>query len=314
MKKLVGVMAFLILVYAALMISHESARSALLHFNLAQRVGLYGILSIAAGMLIITGGIDLSVGSVVGFVSTVLCVLIADKQWSPGSALLVALGLGAAIGLVNGLLVTKLRLQAFLVTLCGLFVYRSAALVVAGGDAKGISGLHPEWETFFTGAWLGLPVTLWILFGLSAVAGVFLHLSVPGRYFYVIGSNEKAARFSGISVDAYKILAYVLCSTLTALFSFLSLMKVPSVTPSNTGSFDELYAIAGAVLGGCSLRGGEGTVFGFLMGAAIIIILKSMGVFWEISDRWDGILIGSILLLGTILDEVLRRRGAVRGT
>ena len=82
-------------------------------------------------------------------------------------------------------------------------------------------------------------------------------------------------------------------------------LKFPSVTPSNTGSFDELYAIAGAVLGGCSLRGGEGTIPGFLIGTAILIILNSMGVFWKISDQWNGILIGSILLLGTILDEVL---------
>ena len=222
--------------------------------------------------------------------------------------------MGAVIGLINGILVTTLRLQAFLVTLCGLFIYRSIALVVSRGDAKGISGVHPEWETFFTGGWLGIPVTLWILIALAIVATIFLHFSVAGRYFYALGSNERAARFSGISVDFYKILAYVLCSTLVGLYSFLALLKVPSVTPSNTGSFDELYAIAGAVLGGCSLRGGEGTVPGFLIGTAILIILNSMGTFWQISDRWNGILIGSILLLGTILDEVLRRRSdAVRG-
>lgn len=312
MKKLLGITAFLVLVYVALMVSHENAFSAQTHYNLGTRIGLYGILSIAAGMLIVTGGIDLSIGSVVGFISTTLCVLMSDKHWTPLPALLAALGLGAVIGLINGLLVTKVKLQAFLVTLCGLFVYRSAALAMADGNAKGISGLYPDWEAFFTGGWLGVPIFLWILGGLAAVSGVFLHATVHGRYFFSLGSNEKAARFSGINVDGYKILAYVLCSTLTALFSFLSLMKTPSVAPSNTGSFDELYAIAGAVLGGCSLRGGEGTIIGFVIGTAIIIILKSMGIFWGISDYWDGMLIGGILLAGTSLDEFLRRRNTVQ--
>ena len=144
---------------------------------------------------------------------------------------------------------------------------------------------------------------------LALVSGVvFLHLSVHGRYFFALGSNERAARFSGIATDGYKILAYVLCSTLTALYSFLAVMNMPSVAPSSTGQNDELMAIAGAVLGGCTLRGGEGTIYGMVVGTLIIQILRMMNTFWGIPSAVEGMMIGVILLLGTILDELLRTR------
>jgi ribose transport system permease protein len=168
-------------------------------------------------------------------------------------------------------------------------------------------------KQFFDGSLLGLPVYLWVLLVLLAGGAVFLHLSVAGRYFIAVGSNERAARFSGIPTDAYKIAAYVLCSTLTALYAFLAIMYSPSVAPSTTGQNDELIAIAGAVLGGCTLRGGEGTVYGMAAGTIIIQLLRMMNTFWRISSAVEGIMIGGILLLGIILDETLRRRERARG-
>jgi ribose transport system permease protein len=127
MNKLLGITVFLALVYGALLISHENAPTVDTHFLIGQRIGLYGILSLAAGLLIITGGIDLSIGSLVCLASTVFGVLVVDYHWHPALAFLAMMALGAVVGLGNGLLVTKLNLQPFMVTLCGLFIFRSIA-------------------------------------------------------------------------------------------------------------------------------------------------------------------------------------------
>jgi ribose transport system permease protein len=313
MKKLLGITLFLVLVYVALLMSHHNAASADTHFLIGQRLGLYGILSLAAGLLIIAGGIDLSMGSLVCLCSTVFGLLVVSRGWSIPMALLAMLLLGVAAGLINGLLVTKLRLQPFMVTLCGLFIFRSIARWLTN-DAKIEELAAPlrELSAFFEGSLLGVPVYLLILLALVLLAIVFLHFSVAGRYFYALGSNEQAARFSGIPTDFYKIMSYVLCSLLTAVYSFLAVMNSPSVAPSSAGQGDELIAIAGAVLGGCSLRGGEGTVYGMIVGTLIIRLLSMMNTFWNISSAVEGIMIGFILLMGITLDELLRRRESGR--
>ena len=216
------------------------------------------MISLGAGLLIIVGGIDLSIGSVVGFCATVLAILLVDLKLSPLMAIVLVLFLGAAIGLVNGLLVTRLRMQPFVVTLCGLFIYRGAARWVAGDREKGLGIEFPEVKRFLAGELWAVPIPLLILAALAGCVAVFLHFSVVGRYFYALGSNERAARYSGIATEAYKLLAYVLCSTLAAFYSVLYLMKYNSATPSSTGQALELYAIAGAVLGGCSCAAGRG--------------------------------------------------------
>ncbi len=313
MKKLLGITVFLILVYVTLLLSHENAASADTHFLIGQRLGLYGILSLAAGLLIIAGGIDLSMGSLVCLSSTVFGLLIVKYGWSVPMAFIAMLLLGILVGLINGLLVTKLRLQPFMVTLCGLFIFRSVARWLTN-DAKIEELAAPlrNLSAFFEGAIFGLPVYLIILMGLTVIAVIFLHFSVIGRYFVALGSNEQAARFSGIPVDFYKILSYVICSFLTALYAFLSVMNSPSVAPSSAGQGDELIAIAGAVLGGVSLRGGEGTVYGMIVGTLIIRLLSMMNTFWNIPSAVEGIMIGVILLVGITLDELLRRRESAR--
>src|SRR5262249_45197927 len=144
----------------------------------------------------------------------------------------------------------------------------------------------------------GLPRLLVIFLVLAAAAVVFLHFSVPGRYFFAIGSNEKAARYSGIRTDRYKILAYIICSTLAALFGILFLMENNTVRPSADGNFLELYAIAGAVLGGCSLRGGEGTVLGIAIGTAILWTLYNLCNMLGVTSEMQLIVVGGALLLG----------------
>ena len=310
MKKLCGLALFLLLLYLLLLASDPGARSAYNHFNLGKRIGLYGVISLGAGCLIITGGIDLSIGSVVGLCSTVMAMLLIKQQWHPIAAVAAVLGLGAAIGLAHGLLVTRLKVQAFVVTLCGLFIYRGIARWLSGDKVQGLANEVPELKYWlYKKVVLGLPMSLVIFLILAAIATVFLHFSVYGRYFSAIGSNEQAARYAGIATDRYKVLAYVICSTLAAFFSIVFLMEQNSAQPSSTGNFFELYAIAGAVLGGCSLRGGEGTVLGIMIGTAILWILPNFTNMWGVSSQLEYTVIGSALLVGALLDEFLRRRG-----
>lgn len=310
MKKLLGLALFLLLIYSLLLVANPGARSAQNHQNLGQRIGLHGINSLGVGILIISGGIDLSIGATVGLCATVMAMLLVDAHLNPGLAMAITLGLGAAIGLVNGLLVTRLKVQAFVVTLCGLFIYRGAARWLAGDQVKGLGNEFPTFKRllFHNQDVFGLPMSLVIFLGLCALATVFLHMSVYGRYLFAIGSNEQAAKYAGIAVDRYRTLAYVLCSTLAALFSVIYLAENNSVQPSETGSFFELYAIAGAVLGGCSLRGGEGSVLGIMIGTAIIWILPNFTKMWGVPSALEYTVIGVALLIGALLDEILRRR------
>ncbi|HUY35414.1 MAG TPA: ABC transporter permease [Pirellulales bacterium] len=315
MKKLLGLALFLLGLYCLLLLSDANARSPANHFNLGRRIGLYGILTLGAGCLIISGGIDLSIGSVVGLCATVTAMLLVDHRWSPWAAIPAVLALGVAIGLVNGLLVTKLGVQAFVVTLCGLFIFRGAARWLANDSVKGLGGRFGalKYALYESKDVLGLPMSLVIFLVLAALFTVFLHLSVYGRYLYAIGGNEQAARYAGVATDRYKILAYVLSSGLAAFFAVLFLMEQNSVQPTNTGNFFELYAIAGAVLGGCSLRGGEGNVLGMLIGTAILWILPNLTRMWGVPSQLEYTVIGGALLLGALLDERLRRRGERRG-
>ncbi|MCX7700525.1 MAG: ABC transporter permease [Gemmataceae bacterium] len=339
MKKIIGLIAFLAIIYVLLLAADPGARLAANHFNLGRRIGLYGIISLGAGMLIITGGIDLSIGSVVGLCATLLAMLLrgdrfprfpfkgwffeqlnAGLDWlgglvnfpeHPWAAIIFVLLVGMAIGLVNGLLVTKVRVQAFVVTLCGLFIYRGISRFMAEDQVKGLGNQFGDLKTIFysSEAVLGLPMSLVYFLVLLALATVFMHLSIHGRYFFAIGANEKAARYSGVPTDRYKILAYVICSTLAAFYGVLYLMQENSAQPSSTGNFLELYAIAGAVLGGCSLRGGEGSVGGLVIGTSILVLLPNLSLMLGIPSALEYTVIGGALLLGATLDEVLRRVG-----
>jgi ribose transport system permease protein len=306
MKQLLGLSVLLVALYAAIFWAVPAESQAQNNFNMGKDFGLAGVIALGAGILIISGGIDLSVGSVVALSATVTAMLLTDPglQWPAYLALPTVLAMGALIGLVNGVLATKLRLPAFMVTLCGLFIYRGVARTLSGNLAK---GLGDQYE-LYSGEVFGLPQFLVIFLVLAALATLFLHFSVYGRYLYAIGSNERAARYSGIATDRYKILAYVLCSTLAAFYGILFLAENNSVKPSTDGNFLELYAIAAAVMGGCSLRGGEGTVLGIAMGAAILTMLPKLTNLFGIRSELEFIVIGGALLLGAILDEWLRPR------
>ncbi|MGL4554478.1 MAG: ABC transporter permease [Gemmataceae bacterium] len=307
MIRLLGVFLTVLVLYAVLMLD-ERARTTY-HLVLAGRLGFYGILTLGVGVLIVSGGIDLSIGSVVGLCA-VLYGLLLEGGVSAGPAALLIVAVGGAIGLIHGLLVTRLKLQPFLVTLCGLFIYRGLARWMSkqapgfgASDAPALKG----W--LLGGEGLAGSHQLILLGVLAAALGLLLHFTRFGRYLFAIGANEDAAKYAGIATQRYKVLAYVICSTLAALGGVLLLLDVETVNPTQGGSLLELYAITGAVLGGCSLRGGEGGVPGMILGAAVLPLLRGISSFNKVPSDVEYAVIGSALLLGTIADELLKGRG-----
>lgn len=312
MKKLLGLFVFFLLLYALPILVTFEPPDRSFHYHLARDIGYYGVLTLGAGVLIISGGIDLSMGSVVGLTATLLPMLLVhvseDSLLQQLAALLAVLAVGMLIGLLHGLLVTKLRLQPFVVTLCGLFIYRGLARWISGEQVMGLGNQFAPLKGFLYADPVGpLPRFFVVFLILAVLVGIFLHGTVYGRYLFAIGGNERAARFAGIAVDRYKILAYIICSVLSAFAGILYVMQHNSALPSNTGNFYELYAIAAAVLGGCSLRGGEGTVPGMVLGTAIIWLLERLTLMLGIRSELLSTVVGAFLLAGVILEEILRR-------
>lgn len=292
----------------------KTARSPQNHYNLAKEFGFYGITTLGVGVLIVAGGIDLSIGSLVGL-SAVVFGMLLEKEKSPVLAAGISCSIGAAVGLLHGVLVTKLRLQPFLVTLCGLFIYRGLARWISPGAVGTNPGAPEEYrarvefleQTLIKGQALFVPNILIVLLAIAAILALLLHRSVPGRYLYAIGANEQAARYAGIATDRYKIFAYVLCSTLAAFSGVLFLLENGQATPTTAGNLQELYAITGAVLGGCNLRGGEGSVPGMLLGAAVLPLMSKICNFSKLGSELEYAVIGGALLLGTITNELIGR-------
>src|SRR5437868_2845470 len=317
MARLLGILLIVLVLYGTLIGSFDTARSVDNHVDLARRLGFYGVLTLGVGTLIITGGIDLSIGSLVGL-GAVAFGLLLEAQVAPWLAALAVLAAAPLVGLVHGLLVTRLGLQPFLVTLCGLFAYRGVAKWLTKTTVGLAVEAPPEYrarvlslvDLLVKGRTLGLPNVLLLMLALAAVLAVLLHFSVYGRYLYATGANEQAARYAGIPTDRYKILAYVICSACAGLGGVLFLPLYNSANPSSAGELRELYAITGAVLGGCTLRGGEGTVPGMLLGAAVLPLLNKLCNFSDyIGSDLEYAVIGLALLLGTIVNELIARRG-----
>jgi ribose transport system permease protein len=278
--------------------------------------GLFGIIALGVSFVIITGGIDLSIGSWIGFSAVLLPVLVKGHGCSPLAAVAVIIGLSAAAGAAHGLLVTKLRLQPFLITLCGLFIYRGFARVAGGGREQMLPD-NLKWmtDTLVSGrpfAALPIPAVFIILLLLGLLAALFLNKTVWGRHMLATGRSEQAARFSGINTDAVRITAFVICSVLAGVAGILWLAESKSALGSSFGSFYELWAIAGAVLGGCSLRGGECAIAAVLLGSVMVAEIKQ-GVLFVVEDLWKEVVLGLFVLGGVILDELMSRWLVRRG-
>src|ERR1051325_8192813 len=280
--------------------------------NMARLIGLYGIFSIGIGMVIITGGIDLSVGSVFALLGVLLSIFLAEYHWPSSLAVIAVIGIGTGLGWLHGFLVTRVLMPPFIVTLCGLLFYRGLARFVANDETKGFGSAEgfSTLRDLVTGSVLSVPVPFVVLAVTAVLMAVVLHRSVYGRYLYAVGRNEDAARYSGINVRNIVASAYVVSGALTGIAAVLFAFYTNSISPSSHGNFYELYGIAAAVLGGCSLRGGEGSVIGIVIGTALLQVLQNLVNLLGIPSSLNFAVMGTVILIGVVADELVRRRSA----
>jgi ribose transport system permease protein len=309
-RKEIGILLLLVALCTVVAIASPQFLSVANLQNVGRLVGTYGIFSIGVGIVIITGGIDLSVGSMCALLGVLLSMMLVEWRWPAPLALAAVLGLGGGLGAAHGVLIARLRLQPFIVTLCGLLLYRGAARYIANDSTKGFgTGKGFEWvRVLASGSVGGVPMPFVTMCVVAALAWVLLHRSVYGRHLFAVGHNEEAARYSGVGTRAVIAWAYVLSGVLAALSAVIIAFYTNSISPASHGNFYELYAIAAAVVGGCSLRGGEGSVLGIVLGAVLLQVLRNLVNLLDIPGSLDFAVMGAVILIGAAADQLFGRR------
>lgn len=303
--------------------------------NTTRQIGMLGILAVGISFVIITGGIDLSIGSIVGLTGVIIAKISSNDIGGLGHPLwvgiTVALGVALFIGLIQGLLITMLDLQSFIVTLGGMLAIRGISQTIVEGGTLSFGDLpfrnFSDSGLFMVHGDPLLSYPLLIFFLVVIVAGYVLHLTVFGRYVYAIGGNRDAAAYSGINVRKVETITYVISAGLAGVAGICYAAYIGQMS-QQVGIAFELYAIAAAVLGGVSLRGGEGTVIGIIIGTAIMRVINNgitmfqfgyrdaSGVrhLWRLDPNWEFIIVGAVILIAVILDQVVHIVQARRRT
>ena len=312
MKKEIGISVLLLVLCTVTAILNPKFLSPVNLVNTANLIGLYGIFSLGLGLVIITGGIDLSIGSMIALNGMLLVIALTEWHWPWPLGVAFALAVPMVLGLAHGVLITRFRMQPFIVTLCGLLLYRGLARFIANdttkgfGDAEGFKVL----QSLSNGKFLGLPMPFVLLIAISIVMWIVLHRSIYGRYVFAVGRNEEATRFSGINTRWIVASTYILAGLLTGVSGILFAFYTNSVSPSTQGNSYELYGIAAAVLGGCSLRGGEGSIIGILIGTALLLVLQNLVNLLGIPSSLSFAVMGAVVLLGVLADQIFQARTA----
>jgi ribose transport system permease protein len=323
----------LVLMCLALWTSNSDFLGASNIVNTSRQISMLGILAIGIAFVIITGGIDLSIGSVVGLTGVIIARLSSTQtgglSYPLWVGITVALVAAVMVGVVQGLLITRLKLQPFIVTLGFMLLIRGVSQTIVDGGV--ISMGDSSLLNLASGGLLHIgrdPIIGWplIIFGTVAAVGAYvLHYTVLGRYIYAIGGNRDAARYSGINVNRVELLTYVISAGAAGIAGICYSAYIGQMN-QKVGESYELYAIAAAVLGGCSLRGGEGTIFGILIGASMMrVIDNGINMFqvqyadgegirriWRLNNNWQWIIVGAVILVAVILDQVVHMVQAAR--
>ena len=271
--------------------------------NVFTQVSVNAIIAIGMTFVILTGGIDLSVGSTLA-ISGAVGASIVKSTGNVFLAIIVAAVIGIAVGLINGLLVSKGKLQAFIVTLATMTIFRGATLVFTDGTP--ISKLPEAFVKIGNGKLGFMPIPVIITIIIAIIAVYALSQTRFGRYLYALGGNEDASRLSGINTDKIKTLVYVVSGFASAIAGVIITSRIGSASP-NAGTGFELDAIAAVVRGGTSLAGGEGTITGTLIGALIIGVLNNGLNLMNVSPFYQSIVIGLVILIAVLLDKKSRK-------
>lgn len=267
-------------------------------FNILTQVSINGLLAAGMTFVIITGGIDLSVGSVLAVVGVIFALM---SKTSPLVSLFVSLLIGLIIGLTNGFIISKFNIQPFIVTLASMTIYRGITYIITNGSP--VSGLSLSLQNIGSGLIVGfLPIPALILIIIYVLASFLLNRTKLGRYTYAIGDNEEATRNAGINVNKYKIIIYGLSGLTAAISAIILTSRLNSAQP-NAGLSYELDAIAATAIGGTSLAGGSGTITGTFMGVLILGIISNGLNLMNVSSFYQQVIKGLIILGAVLLDK-----------
>jgi ribose transport system permease protein len=271
--------------------------------NVARNLSFVGIVVLGQALVMITGGIDLSAGSVWGL-TAVASAAFMHMGLGVIPACILSLLIAAAIGLFNGFCVTKLKMPSFVPTLATMSIARALALVITRGHS--IDSFRPEGDPFYLlggGDTFGLPNPFLIFVALSVLFGIVLNRSVYGRQLYAIGGNERAALLTGLQVDRLKLSVYVISAVMAGIAGIIEVSYLSSAI-SNQGLGKELSVIAAAVIGGTALTGGEGSILGVFVGAVILEVLRNGLVLLGTDAYWQGVFVGSVIVFAVFIDQL----------
>jgi ribose transport system permease protein len=272
--------------------------------NIGRQFSVVGMVAIGQALVIISGGIDLSVGSVIGL-AAVVSALVAKLTDHPALGLAAGLLVGALVGLINGFLYTFIQINPFIATLGMLSVARGAALLITGG----LPIPFENWVAFLgSGRLATIPVSFLLMLALAGVANVFVTRTRWGRNIFAVGDNPRAARLGGINVDGVRRFVFLVSGTLAGLGGVVLAGTLNSSNP-NLGQGYELDVIAAVILGGATLSGGRGSVFGVILGAALMGVLRNAFVLLGVSAYWQVVTLGIVVILAVGIDSVRRREG-----
>jgi len=272
-------------------------------FNLLDQSVVIGLVAIGMTFVVLTGGIDLSVGSVAGLTGIVLGL--ALQAWPAPLAVALAVLAGAGMGLLSGVLVTYFNLAPFVVTLGMMAIARSLAYIVSNQTV--ISTIPESLSVIVYGTVLGVPANVLFLLTMAVLAWLYLGYTKGGRTIYAIGSNREAAYAAGLRVHCYAVLPYVICSAFAAIAVTFSIAQIGSADPL-AGNLWELDAIAAVVIGGCSLFGGRGSVIGTMLGVFIMVMIRNGLNLMDVSPYWQGTAIGTIIIVALLVERLLSMR------
>ncbi len=304
--KEIGILIILLVLMGFLGITTRSFLTSENLLTALLNISFIAIMAFGETMVIITAGIDLSVGSILGISSVVIALLLHDYHMAMAPAILSGLLMGTVMGLVNGFLVTKLKLPPFIATMGMLSIGRGLAYVLTGGWP--ISPFPEAFTNIGQGKLFGIPNPVLFMIVLAIIAHIFLKYTVLGRRIYAVGGNLHAARLSGVKVDKILILVYAIAGFLAGISGFLMTAWL-GVGQANAGQGYELDVIAAAVIGGTSLMGGEGTILGTILGAAIMGILRNGLILLGVSSFWQQVAIGLVIIFAIAFD---RLRGGLK--
>ncbi|TIX46418.1 MAG: ABC transporter permease [Mesorhizobium sp.] len=268
--------------------------------NIGLGITILGVLAMSQTVVIVAGGLDIAVGAIVGL-TTVSTAMAIQATGSPAAGILAGLVLGGLAGLVNGIIITYGRVNAVIATLGTMAIFRGIAFIMS--DGQSIAIFSDTFRFIGIGRILGLPLLIWILLLTAIVFHLFLARSIVGRNIYALGGNPVVARFSGININRYRVGIYIMSGVAAGLAGILLAARTGSGQPVSGSQGLELEAITAAVLGGCALQGGKGTIIGALLGVAIIGVLNNGMILTSVPTFYQLLAKGSLLILAVVIAE-----------